>query len=220
MGWTPPPINDPGNVRDAEAYAHAMAQWDTGKMAGADSARGHNQSTASGKPFWVLDPRPEEIRIYDIAQQLSRVCRFGGALRDDVELYTVAQHCCHVSDHCPPELRLEGLLHDAHEAYIPDLLKPLKLNIKKLGWDWKLLEHPLELAVRRRFGLPDDMHPDVKQQDYIAVATEHFQLQHVTGEVDWGVPPTLWQDLSIEPWHPRRARQEFLVRFYKLYKGD
>lgn len=203
-----------------KSYDRQMAKWDTGKMAGADNGRGHNQTTASGKPFWPLDPRPEEIRIEDIGPQLARICRFGGALRAEVAFYSVAQHCCLVSDHLPPELRLEGLLHDAHEAYIGDMVKPLKLNLWKLGIDWKALEHPLELAVRRRFGLPDEMTPEVKRQDYLAVATEHLAVQHVTGEVDWGkLPKDTWPE-GITPWSPLEAQWEFMHRFNHLYKGD
>lgn len=201
-------------------YLEELAKFDTGKMAGTDRGRGYNQSTASGLPLWVMDPRPDDIRIYDIAAQLSRICRFGGALRDDVEIYTVAQHCCLVSDHLPPALRLEGLLHDAHEYAIGDKLKPLKMNLATLdGGAWKELEHHFEVAVRRRFGLPDKMTPAVKEQDYIAVATEHRQLQTITGQVDWGTLPPPWPE-TIEPWGVMRARDEFLDRFYLLYKGE
>lgn len=204
-----------------------LAKFDTGKLAGTDHGRGFNQSTASGLPLWILDPRPEDIRIGDIAEHTSRICRFGGALRRDVEIYTVAQHMCLVSDHLPPALKLEGLLHDAHEYAIGDKLKPIKLNLAKLcaervadGFDpWKAIEHRMELAVRRRFGLPDFMTPAVKEQDYLAVATEHRDVQNVTGLVDWGTLPEPWPE-RIVPWGIFRARDEFMTRFNALYTGD
>ena len=43
------------------------------------SDRGHWMQLVSGKPFFPLDPRPEDIDINDIAHALSMVCRFGGA---------------------------------------------------------------------------------------------------------------------------------------------
>ena len=193
-------------------YLAEMAKFDTSKMVGKDGPRGYNQTTSSGAPFWVADPRPQDIRIYDIASQLARICRFGGALRDDVEHYSVAQHCCLVSDHLPPELALEGLLHDAHEAYIGDMIKPIKVQ---LGVEWKILEGRIEAAVRRRFGLPEHMTPAVKEQDYLAVATEHNQLQPYSPTVDWGTPPKPWPDI-ITPWPAFRARSEFLRRFNAL----
>jgi len=202
--------------RSSAAYKRDMAQFDTGKMAGKRTKRGINQSTASGRPFWILDPRMEDIRIADIAQQLARICRFGGALRYDVEHYSVAQHCCLVSDHCSPALRFEGLMHDAHEAYVGDMIKPVKMQV---GAGWKTIELRVEHAVRARFDLAPQLNPLVKQQDYIAVATEHRDLQNVTGLVDWGIPPTPWPE-RIEPWGVFRARDEFMRRFISLYQGD
>lgn len=186
-------------------------KYDTGKLAGAKTDRGYNQSTASGRPFWTADPRPEDINIEDIAAQLSRACRFAGALRDDIDIYTVAQHCCLVSDHCSDEHKLEGLLHDASEAYTGDLIKPIKLQVP----GWKKLEQRVDEAIRTKFGLPLTMTPAVKEQDYLAVATEHRDVQTVTGLVDWGVLPTPWPE-RIEAWSIRRARFEFLARFFFL----
>lgn len=198
-----------------------LATFDTAKLSGTKTPRGYNQTSAHGRPFYALDALPDEIDIQEIAEQLSRMCRFNGALRPDVEIYTVAQHCCLVSDHCPPPLKLEGLLHDAHEYMVGDMSKPTKLNLAILaGADyWKLYEHRLERVVRLRFGLPEAMSVEVKHQDFLAVATEHRDLQVVTGLVDWGHMPEPWSE-KIEPWGVFRARAEFLKRFHTLYRGD
>ena len=79
--------------------------------------------TYSGKQFWPLDPQPQDVCVRDIAHHLSLVCRFGGAVRTH---YSVAQHSLIVADILPPRLKLRGLLHDATEAYVGDMVRPLK----------------------------------------------------------------------------------------------
>jgi hypothetical protein len=198
-----------------------MAKFDTGKMAGADTGRGYNQTLASGHPFWSLVPSDDDVHIEDIASHLSRLCRFNGALKDSVEIYTVAQHSCLVSDHLPPELQLEGLLHDAQEYVLGDMAKPIKMNLATLsgGRDyWKELEHGVEAVIRAKFGLPAQMTPEVKHQDYLAVAAEHRDLQNNLGLVDWGTPPQTWPELII-PWSISRSRGEFMTRYRRLTRG-
>lgn len=236
---------------------------DTKELCGADTGRGLNQTTASGKPFWVADPRPEDVRIEDIAAQLSRICRFGGALKDGYyedwsmgidagtwvhfETYSVAQHCVLVSHNVPPAYALEGLLHDAAEAYIGDMIKPIKSQLvpdwevidvglsfagvpidliapavgilKTLVPDYKRMEKRVDAAIRARFGLPVEESEFIKVADYRAVLTEHRDLQNHDG-TDWGeakLPPF---DEQIIPVLPSVARQMFLDRFNELYKGE
>jgi uncharacterized protein len=185
--------------------------FDTGKLSGAKTWRGYNQTTACGLPFWSAAPSEMDIRIRDIACQLARNCRFNGALKDDVEIYSVAQHSCLVSDHCPPEFRFEGLMHDAAEAYTGDMIKPIKLQLA----EWKHIETRIDLCIRRKYKLPMRMSWQVKEQDRLAVVTEHRDLQVVTGLVDWGEMPDPWPE-TIEPWGIFRARDEFLDRFERL----
>lgn len=218
-------VEKPDKVRASfvaeEAYRAAMAAVDTGKMAGTDSGRGYNQTLASGHPFWSLVPSVDDIDIEDIASHLSRLCRFNGALKDGIEIYTVAQHSCLVSDHLPDPLKLEGLLHDAQEYVLGDMSKPIKMNLAILsgGVDyWKQLEHGVEGVIRRKFSLPERMSPEVKHQDYLAVAAEHRDLQNNIGLVDWGTPPQTWPEMIL-PWSIARSRGEFMSRFRRLTRG-
>jgi hypothetical protein len=207
-----------GPVLAAMAYAAKMAASDTGKMAGTDTGRGYNQTLASGHPFWSLVPSADDVNIEDIASHLSRLCRFNGALKESVEIYTVAQHSCLVSDHLPDEFKLEGLLHDAQEYVLGDMAKPIKMNLALLsgGVDyWKELERGVETVIRQKFGLPERMSPEVKHQDYLAVAAEHRDLQNNLGLVDWGTPPVTWPEMIL-PWNITRSRYEFLARFRRL----
>jgi 5'-deoxynucleotidase YfbR-like HD superfamily hydrolase len=84
--------------------------------------------TFSGKRFYPLDPRPEDIRLMDIAHALSHVCRFNGHTRF---FYSVAQHSVLVSLMGPEDAAAARLLHDASEAYICDLPRPLKESLRR-----------------------------------------------------------------------------------------
>src|SRR4051794_15527189 len=85
--------------------------------------RGGWITTFSRRQFWPLDPHSDEIHIEDIAHSLSQQCRFGGHSRS---FYSVAQHSCLVSALCKANDALWGLLHDASEAYLGDIPRPLK----------------------------------------------------------------------------------------------
>lgn len=221
---------------------------DTQELCGAKSRRGYNQTTASGRAFWSLDPRPEDVRIEDIAAQLARICRFGGALKPGVSFYSVAQHSVLVSYNVPEEYALEGLLHDAAEAYVGDVIKPIKSALVP-GYDtlfqvligagfgerystdildtlfphlpdYKRIEKRVMAAIRMRFGLPQEESEFIKVADYRAVLTEHRDLQLDTGEVDWGLAKLPPYEEPINPLPPIMAHALFIDRFYELYKGE
>lgn len=193
-----------------------MTVLNTANLSGQRTSRGRNMSTSSGLPFWPESPLAEEIRIEDIAAHLSRLCRFNGALRADVEIYSVAQHSCLVSDNVPVGYKLEGLLHDAAEAYLGDCIKPLKMAMpEREKW-----ESRLELVVRNKFGLCRHKSPQVREADYRAVLTERRDLLPVNLSVDWGhAEAEPWPE-RILPWGVFRARREFLKRFEELTNGD
>lgn len=77
----------------------------------------------SGKIIDLNNPRPEDITIEDIAYSLARILRFNGHLKHQI---SVARHSCLVADLVPEYLALPALLHDAHEAYLGDIVRPVK----------------------------------------------------------------------------------------------
>jgi len=164
----------------------------------------------TGKAFYVLDPTSEAIDIEDIAHSLSNKCRFGGHCR---ELYSVAQHSVHVSHHCAPEDALWGLLHDASEAYLPDVVKPVKPVLE----GFKRIEMDILRCVATRFDLPwHSLHGfpvGVKDIDDRILIDEREQLMP---------KPEMWKHrgeplgIRIEPWEPKRAKIMFLHRFNEL----
>lgn len=124
----------------------------------------------------VLRPTHCDVSLEDIAISLSRQCRFGGHLKKDVEHYSVAQHCVIVSRACKPEHALVGLLHDAAEAYVQDIIRPLK---QTLGASYAVVESAWSLAIGQHFGLGDalvSLPDDVHAADKRALVTERRDL--------------------------------------------
>lgn len=163
----------------------------------------------SGIDFALDRPNPDQIDIQDIAHALSHICRFTGHTR---WFYSVAQHSVLVSRIVPRELALQGLLHDATEAYVGDVAAPLKAMLP----DYRALEARVEAAVAERFGLPVGMHEKVRHADLVLLATEKRDLMPSTAE-PWPV------ELShralpyrIDPLEPEHARELFMLRFLEL----
>jgi len=168
--------------------------------------------TATGRKQHILAPVLADIVIEDIAAALAKMCRFGGHCRVDC-FYSVAQHSVLVSQLVPDELAFVGLMHDAAEAYLGDVIRPLKVELP----DYKAIEALWEHAIAVRFRLPFVMPPEVKLADMVALATERRDL---VIEHDWRwvidrerVKPAV---ARIAPLEHREARQLFLERFEDL----
>jgi hypothetical protein len=168
--------------------------------------RGDWMQTFSGHQFFPLDPRPEDLCIGDIAHALSNLCRFGGHVR---EFYSVAQHSVIVSQLLPKNLKLAGLLHDATEAYLVDIPRPLKRALP----EYKAIEHRLELVIAEKFGV-DFSDPRIKRADNVALMTEGRDL---LGEkpAEWGVDEKPAK-FVIYAENPDVAREMFMRAFNQL----
>ena len=174
---------------------------------------GHFITTYSGKKFHYLDPQPDEIDIIDIAHQLSLTCRFAGACR---EFYSVAQHSYLMTNLVPDEYKLHALLHDASEAYMPDLPRPMKADLPK----FKEMEATILWAIWDKYELlgfsPKGV---IKEADNIMLATEAKELMANT---DGWAPLPEPSGIPIIPTSSRLAENLFLYHFNKLtdnYKG-
>jgi 5'-deoxynucleotidase YfbR-like HD superfamily hydrolase len=164
-----------------------------------------------GQYFSFVDPEHSRFSIADIAHALSHLCRFTGHVR---EFYSVAQHSVGVSYLVPPEHALEGLLHDAPEAFLGDVAAPLK----RLLPDYKALEHRVESAVLKRFGIAMPLSDCIKRADLIMLATEQRDLMpHHDDAWEWesisGIKPL---DVTLVAQSATEAREMFLRRFKQL----
>ena len=165
----------------------------------------------SGQYIDLLNPRPEDIFIEDIAHALSNICRFTGHTK---QFYSVAQHSVHTTLLLKDqEFALQALLHDASEAYLSDVSTPLK----RLLPEYVKLEKRFEAVIAERFDMPVVKHSLVKKADLLALVTEKRDLMSKTDVCD-----QLWGDLSkikpdmekVHPLSPELACNDFL-RHYK-----
>ncbi len=175
---------------------------------------------SSGRAFWPLDPRADEVFIDDIANALARLCRFGGHIRDDIEHYSVSEHSVHVADALyrdtnDKRLAFAGLMHDSPEAYVIDLIRPLKKSIP----EYEKIEARNYQVIADRFGLPQMLPAIVKVYDERVLKDERAQVMAPSAEA-WST-----MNNSVEPlgvtlgcWRPFVARDKFLHRFY-FYGG-
>lgn len=166
--------------------------------------------TVSGKLLNLYKPQVEKINIEDIAHGLSNLCRFGGQANT---FYSVAEHSIHCSYLASPKLRLVALLHDATEAYLIDLPRPIKLQLPQ----YREFEDNLATAIFERFSLEVDLLSEIKDVDNKMLTIEAYHLMKQDGEFVWPA----CEDSSMELFYlsPKYAKKAFLERFYDLTAG-
>lgn len=175
--------------------------------------RGDFIITYTGKRFYPLDPRPEDINILDIAHSLSLLNRFTGHTEFP---YSVAQHSVAVSYalhhqyQASKYMQLSALMHDASEAYVNDLARPLKRMLP----DYTAAEKAILDVIDAKF-LVNTRHALVKEVDNRALVTEAAVL--CVGEKWYQEPhwePPFTYPVKEQPW--RVVKEQFLQRFREL----
>lgn len=126
----------------------------------------------SGLRVNPLTMRPSDVDIIDIAHALARQCRYNGHCGGYL---SVARHSLWVSGRVvemgQPDLALTALLHDAAEAYLGDMIRPLKRG--EIGTAYREAEHRVESAVAAHFGLDYPMPSPVLEADnYVLLNVE------------------------------------------------
>ena len=170
--------------------------------------------TFTGRMFPLDKPTPQDIDILDIAHGLANMCRFSGQL---LWPYYVAQHCVLVSKMVPRGLELQGLLHDAAEAYVGDMTSPLKhLLIQHNEHTYRLIENGIMDAIAIKFGIQARKQPEVHHVDLCMFATEATHLMK-NGMADYKVSDDIVAyKMEIVPWSHDYAEAMFLKRYQQL----
>ena len=199
----------------------------------------------SGKRFYYDDVMTNEVDIEDVACGLAHACRYNGQLGIIDDYYSVAEHSVHVSMKVEQELRdwdevkavpedtirlwsLCGLLHDASEAFMGDMVSPLK----KLDTFYKKKEAEVEALMARRFNTPFPFPRIIKEVDMKMFACEYpqvfpndaekiapFDIITIPHDGTWDdvtANPHPYPELELHFYGPRRAYTFFMKRFKEL----
>lgn len=173
--------------------------------------KGDYIQTFTGRKFWPIDPRPDEVCIDDIAHALSMLCRYNGHC---LKFYSVAEHSVHVAQWLfdngyPWETILAGLLHDATEAYVADVPRPLKQSLPT----YKDAENKVWRAIAARYGLDAELPAEVHEADNRILADE---VQQNMKPMEWHAGHDDPLGVELEFWTPAQAEHEFIAMFQFL----
>jgi len=172
--------------------------------------------TFTGKKFFPLNPNPADICIEDIAHSLAMQCRYVGHCK---QFYSVAQHCWLMSRHWFKKVELQryALLHDAAEAYLSDLPRPLK-HLPQFQF-YRDAEKVLQRLIYIRFGLNPIEPEAIKRADYEVLCEEA-----ASDKIMSPLHPD-WQEkckplMMLHPQSPEKAEILFLEQYYKIFDAE
>lgn len=175
---------------------------------------GSTIKTSAGHYFDLLSPTVDAIDIETIAHALSMTCRFGGHCP---RYYSVAEHCVHAfrlaeRDGVDRNNLRAILLHDAAEAYVGDIVKPLKVI---LGRAFGEIENAIETKINERFSI-SPCPVAIKHYDRLMLIAEKTAMWPDDAEEWAGFRGLSCPDVHLQFWHPEAARGKFLDCFEEI----
>lgn len=165
--------------------------------------------TYTGRAFWPLNPTMDALSVIDIAHALSNQCRYSGHV---AFFYSVAQHCCLLAEWLSNRGGsaldcLQILMHDAPEAYLVDVPRPVKQYMP----EYRVWDHAVDAVIRQWMGWNFPRPSFQDEFDSRIIVDERAQLMSLSNN-DWGhkLEP---MGIVIEPWTPEEAEQTFLMQY-------
>ena len=161
--------------------------------------------TFTGRYMNVFEPTLEMIDIVDIAHALSHICRWGGHVP---KFYSVGEHSVHCANLINDKSQaFEALMHDASEAYLVDIPRPIKHKLSQ----YKTIEDNLMKLISEKFGFQYPLSKEVKTIDntLLQMEWESLIISNVTNNV---------KHKEIALWTPEEAKYMFLQKFNELSK--
>lgn len=164
--------------------------------------------------FDPLDPKSEDISEYDIAHALSLLCRAGGHF---AHFYSVAQH----SINCAKEAKARGyskrvilgaLLHDASEAYLSDITRPVKAHLPR----YLEIEDTLQRAIYQKWLSPALNEEELCKIREIDDTLLYHEFLNIMKEQVFTEAPELLCHCSFEREDFEEIEREFLSLFKDL----
>lgn len=184
--------------------------------------------TYTGRKFWAFEPSVFDVCIQDIAHALAMKCRYAGHCN---QFYSVAQHSVYMACEIAARnwdkpfdewssLAMWALLHDATEAYLPDVPRPQKHRLEvncvaesatgRVSFAYS--EDKLMTTIALALELKGVQIPkEIKHLDSCMLNTERQQL--FDDPIEWGsmkdYPPIT--NFKIDPWQPEKAKHNFML---------
>ena len=167
-------------------------------------------SVYDGEYFDLLEPDRSVYSVETIAHALAHLCRYTGHVN---RFYSVAEHSVLVSLAVPKKFALEGLFHDASEAFLGDVSSPLK----KLLPEYKVIEERVMSSIATRFNLsPWKLHSlEVHQADKRLYHAERQEIAPGRDEL-WHTELRAVRTVKPVGVSPQVAKQLFLDRYREL----
>lgn len=164
--------------------------------------------TFTGRAFYPFKMAKNDINRYDIAHSLAMQCRYNGHTS---RFYSVAEHSVLMSYAVPEEDALWALLHDAPEAYIGDMVRPLKKHMP----EFRKIDEQIMGAICEKFNLPYAMPDSVKDADNRIIENERRELLKES-PLPWISVGKPLPNIAIEGWLPQDAESKFMTRLADL----
>jgi hypothetical protein len=183
--------------------------------------RGPWMLTRLGYQFYPLSPKPEDFRVFEISAALSKTCRYNGQCP---QFYTVAEHCVHLANHFLAKNEIENAkwawAHDGAEAYIGDMIRP----IKWLFEDFKKIEKSIEnVYFHEVLKLEGECPKTVMDADTLICNDERNQLWANVYNEDKYVPEKYGHNksqklgITVQCWNPDVAEYMFNNMYFRLF---
>lgn len=173
--------------------------------------------TFTGKKFDFLNTHESMVDLTDIAHALSTQCRFGGHSK---KFYSIAEHSVLVSELLPESLKVAGLMHDAAEAYVGDLVRPLKY-LPEIKPVFKKIENNIQRVIHRKFNIivnPAD-EKLIKEADNMVLRIESEKILNGTLIDNWNENfPRSEAYIDVQGLKPTKARELFLEYFTHYHR--
>lgn len=167
--------------------------------------------TSSGSKFHILNPSVNEIILEDIAHALSMICRYGGHLPHH---YSVAQHSVLGSYIVPKKYAMAMLFHDGSEAYIGDVVTPLKRLMFEV---YKPIEDKIQSVIAQafKFEVDEECKREIKKADAIMLHTEVRDLVPAKKVFSQLIHEPLMVPI-LDLWNRDLAKERFINRYLEL----
>ena len=132
---------------------------------------------------------------------------------------STAQHCCLLSNYVEKRMKgtpldcLQILMHDSAEAYLVDIPRPVKQHMP----EYRKWDKTITMVIRSWLGIGDVPIPEWQDElDSRIIMDERAQLMSDSG-LEWkhNLEPL---GISIDPWVPFVAEQQFLMRYAHFTK--